>query len=93
MINSKETLKKLHKKFPLLTLDELFDILDCYVAEYNWSTDPFYWRNYKYTTGSTATLNSTNESINDQMNKITTVKYGTNSTSYGSGDLQLTTSH
>ena len=92
-------MKKLHKKFPLLTLDELFDILDCYVAEYNWSTDPFSWKPYKYTTGSTATLNSTNESLNDQINKltttdkITTVTYGTNSTSYGSGDLQLTTSH
>ena len=94
MINSKETLKKLHKKFPLLTLDELFDILDCYVAEYNWSTDPFSWR-YKYTTGST----SNNESLNDQINKltttdkITTVTYGTNSTSYGSGDLQLAANH
>lgn len=33
MINTKETLKKLHKKFPLLSLDELFDILDCYVEE------------------------------------------------------------
>ena len=30
-MNSKETLKKLHKRFPLMTLDELFDILDCYV--------------------------------------------------------------
>lgn len=33
MINTKETLKKLHKKFPLLSLDELFDILDCYVDD------------------------------------------------------------
>lgn len=31
MINTKETLKKLHKKFPLMTLDDLFEILDCYV--------------------------------------------------------------
>ena len=35
MLNSKETLKKLHKKFPQLSLDDLFDILDCYVEEYN----------------------------------------------------------
>ena len=27
----KETLKKLHEKLPLLCLDELFDVLDCYV--------------------------------------------------------------
>lgn len=33
MINTKETLKKLHKKFPLMTLDELFEILDCYEEE------------------------------------------------------------
>ena len=35
MLNTKETLKKLHIKFSLLTLDELFDILDCYVEEIN----------------------------------------------------------
>ena len=35
-MNSKETLKKLHKTFPLLSLDELFNILDCYVE-----TSPF----------------------------------------------------
>lgn len=33
MMNVKETLKKLHKKFPLMSLDELFEILDCYVKE------------------------------------------------------------
>lgn len=32
-MNSKETLKKLHKRFPQLSLDELFDILDCYVEQ------------------------------------------------------------
>ena len=33
MMNVKETLKKLHKKFPLMSLDELFEFLDCYVEE------------------------------------------------------------
>lgn len=42
MLNSKETLKKLHKKFPQLSLDDLFDILDCYVEECNFFTKP-YW--------------------------------------------------
>lgn len=42
MLNSKETLKKLHKRFPQLSLDELFDALDCYVEEYNFFTKP-YW--------------------------------------------------
>ena len=32
-MNVKETLKKLHKKFPLVSLEELFEILDCYVEE------------------------------------------------------------
>lgn len=47
MINTKATLKKLHSKFPLLTLDELFTILDCYVEEnclwpkdITWSSEP-----------------------------------------------------
>lgn len=43
MMNSKETLKKLHKKFPQLSLDDLFDILDCYVEEYyNFFNNQFY---------------------------------------------------
>lgn len=43
MINTKETLKKLHSKFPLLTLDELFTILDCYVEENYWWTKDITW--------------------------------------------------
>lgn len=37
MINTKETLKKLHTKFPALSLDDLFAILDCYTESYNLS--------------------------------------------------------
>lgn len=33
MINTKQTLKNLHKKFPMMSLDELFEVLDCYVEE------------------------------------------------------------
>lgn len=40
-MNSKETLKKLHNRFPQLSLDELFDILDCYVEEYNFFAKPY----------------------------------------------------
>ena len=40
MLNSKETLKKLHKKFPQLSLDDLFDILDCYTYESMINFDP-----------------------------------------------------
>ena len=41
MLNSKETLKKLHKRFPQLSLDELFDALDCYVEEYTFWTGTY----------------------------------------------------
>ena len=47
MINTKETLKKLHSRFPLMSLDDLFAILDCYVEEQclwtkdiTWSSEP-----------------------------------------------------
>lgn len=33
MVNAKQTLKNLHKKFPMMSLDELFEVLDCYVEE------------------------------------------------------------
>lgn len=34
MVNTKQTLKNLHKKFPMMSLDELFEVLDCYVEEH-----------------------------------------------------------
>ena len=45
MINTKETLKKLHSKFPLLSLDNLFEILDCYVEENCLWTKDITWSN------------------------------------------------
>lgn len=41
-MNTKETLKRLHKKFPMMGLDELFEILDCYVEEYK-IAEPKIW--------------------------------------------------
>ena len=40
MMNVKETLKRLHKRLPTLSLDELFDVLDCYVEEVTFSFQP-----------------------------------------------------
>ena len=37
MIDTKETLKKLHTKFPTLSLDDLFTVLDCYTEQSNWT--------------------------------------------------------
>ena len=44
MMNVKETLKRLHKRLPTLSLDELFELLDCYVEYDNITSD---WLNYK----------------------------------------------
>lgn len=43
MINTKQTLKNLHKKFPMMSLDELFEVLDCYVEESYFKTSPGTW--------------------------------------------------
>lgn len=39
-MNVKETLKRLHKRLPTLSLDELFELLDCYVEQSTLSTFP-----------------------------------------------------
>ena len=86
MLNSKETLKKLHKKFPQLNLDELFDALDCYVEECNFFTKP-YW-NGTYTDTDIRikdTQTSTNPLFKTHDRNI--------STTAGTGSIQLTTCH
>lgn len=42
MIDTRQTLTKLHNKFPDFTLDNLFEILDCYteMTTYDWSKWP-----------------------------------------------------
>ena len=81
-MNVKETLKKLHKKFPLMSLDELFEILDCY-------TDEIYdWLNYKptspiWTSSNTGNITTTLNKVYDN-GAITTIKNYANS-----ADVQL----
>lgn len=43
MVNTKQTLKNLHKKFPMMSLDELFEVLDCYVEESCFNINPSPW--------------------------------------------------
>ena len=43
MLDTKQTLKNLHKKFPMMSLDELFEVLDCYVEESYFKTNPGTW--------------------------------------------------
>lgn len=59
MMNTRETLKNLHKKFPNLNLDDLFEIMDCYVedtitSKTSWINNdviikPYYGRNISTT--------------------------------------------
>lgn len=41
-IDVKKTLQELHQKFPNLTIEDLFDILDCIKYEYTFITDSGY---------------------------------------------------
>ena len=88
-MNSKETLKKLHKRFPLMTLDELFDILDCYVETPSIASP---WWEKVYCTTAT----------NDSISNVTPAKCLTTKVSYNDGavsnintkgNIQLTASH
>ena len=88
-MNSKETLKKLHKRFPLMTLDELFDILDCYVETSSLASP--WWDKVYCTT-------ATNDSIiNVTPSKCLTTKVnysdGAVSNINTTGNIQLTAGH
>lgn len=92
MMNLKETLKKLHKKFPTMTLDELFDVADCYVEEIKiYSQSPIISNPYKYYTTDpflkdwTVTCDYPKGSAADQISKLNGgITYDTNSR-YASG--------
>lgn len=86
-MNSKETLKKLHKRFPLMTLDELFDALDCYVEDSLFSYKPEPWY---VSTGSTTTATTKPENC-----LITKINYtdGAVSNSNTAGNRQFAASH
>ena len=62
MMNVKETLRKLHKKYPTLSLDELFDMLDCYVEQIDYCKNPIttYYGDFS--------TNSTNSSLQLKSN-------------------------
>lgn len=71
MLNVKQTLKNLHKKLPTLSLDDLFEVLDCYVEEYTINTkswEPKIW----YSTDKTTSVNET-PAINCSKNVDTAI--------------------
>lgn len=77
MINTKETLKKLHSQFPLLSLDELFKILDCYVEENCLWTKDITWSSGPESAIAVTSPYITNVSSSADIssNKITAVRY------------------
>lgn len=71
MLNSKETLKNLHEKFPNLSLDDLFVILDCYIEEpFNINSPYIYYKDI-FPKDWTVTCNYPKGSVADQIsNKL-----------------------
>lgn len=59
MMNVKETLKRLHKRLPTLSLDELFELLDCYVEQSTLSTFPNWEPKVWYSTDKTNRVGET----------------------------------
>lgn len=101
-MNLKETLKKLHKKFPTMTIDELFDVADCYVEEFKIYSSPIISNPYKYYTTDTFPKdwtttcdypkNSTADQISNKLNGG--IIYDTNSRyASGTSDYQLESKH
>ena len=69
MMNVKETLKRLHKRLPTLSLDELFELLDCYVEQIDFSKtistwEPKVWYSTDKTTGVNETAKATSITTN-----------------------------
>lgn len=92
-MNTKETLKRLHKKFPMMGLDELFEILDCYVEEYK-IAEPKIWTsiytNPLKTNGVEFNKNQISCSISNNIKR----KYdGDTTTTAESSFAQFTTNH
>lgn len=59
MMNVKETLKRLHKKLPAMGLDELFELLDCYVEQSTLTSYPNWDNKIWYSTEKTTGVNET----------------------------------
>ena len=91
-MNTKETLKRLHKKFPMMGLDELFEILDCYVEEYK-IAEPKIW----YSTVDTMPLKTNGVEFNKvscSTSNTSNRKYDGNTTTTAEPSyIHFTTSH
>lgn len=90
-MNTKETLKRLHKKFPMMGLDELFEILDCYVEEYKIAEPKIWTSTYPLkTNGVEFNKNQITCSLSNNIER----KYdGDTTTTAEPSFVQFTTSH
>lgn len=87
MLNSKETLKKLHQALPNLTLDELFMILDCYTEEYTYTLKNFELPKVWYET----TTEPINHNITTTDKPYISMYGGNSSETKANGKLSITT--
>ena len=91
-MNVKETLKRLHKKLPTLSLDDLFDVLDCYVEQFDFSKTISTWEPNKvwYSTDKITCSEKGSDIYNLTTNKNANAKL----TYYdGGGSTQLVADH
>ena len=104
MMNVKETLKRLHKRLPTLSHDELFELLDCYVEEIDFSRTISTWEPSKvwYSTDKTTGVNEvptinciTSKKADPEIYTIATNKSTDGKIAYynGGGSTQLIAEH
>ena len=102
MMNVKETLKRLHKRLPTLSLDELFELLDCYVEQIDFSKTISTWEPSKvwYSTDKTTSVNEvptinsvTSKNVDPAIYTITNYTDGKIKFYDGGGSTQLVADH
>ena len=102
MMNVKETLKRLHKRLPTLSLDELFELLDCYVEQSTLSTFPSWEPSTKiyYSTDKTTSVNEvptinsiTSKNVDPAVYTIANCTDGKIKFYVGGGSTQLIAEH
>lgn len=101
MLNVKQTLKNLHKRLPTLSLDELFEVLDCYVEEYTINTKDWgptkIWYSSDKSTGvnETPTINCITSKNADPAICTIANNYTNGKIKYydGGGSIQLAAEH
>lgn len=102
MMNVKETLKRLHKRLPTLSLDELFELLDCYVEQSTLSTFPSWEPSTKiyYSTDKTTSVNEvptinciTSKNVDPAVYTIANCTDGKIKFYDGGGSTQLVADH